>query len=67
MLFFAARMEMGFCKTIYFIKAKFLLRSNTARPTLNQSSSPQQTAATTPDTVLAMPCLIMKGYIQPLN
>jgi len=46
--FSAARMEM--------------LRSDTARPTLNQNSSPQQTAATTSDTAPAMPCLIMKRY-----
>jgi len=53
--FSAARMEMGSCITIHFIKAKSLLRSDTTRPTLNQSSSPQQTAATTPDTAPAMP------------
>ena len=46
--------------------AKFWSRSDTSIPTPNQSSSPQWIAASTPDTVPAIPCPLVKR-LQPLH
>ncbi|XP_072165198.1 carbonic anhydrase 4-like [Diadema setosum] len=46
--------------------AKFWSRSDTSIPTPNQSSSPQWIAASTPDTVQAIPCPLVKR-LQPLH
>ena len=55
-------MEMGSCITIHFKKSEILAPFRYRQTNANQSLSPQQTAATTPDTVPSMPCLIMKRY-----
>ena len=46
--------------------AKFWSRYNTSIPTPNQSSSPLWIAASTPDTVPAIPCPLVKRW-QPLH
>ena len=46
--------------------AKFWSRYNTSIPTPNQSSSPLWIAASTPDTVPAIPCPLVKR-LQPLH
>ena len=43
--------------------AKFWSRYNTSIPTPNQSSSPLWIAASTPNTVPAIPCPLVKRYI----